>query len=115
MIRKILKERGVLVKQNKISFLLFGILSFAAFLGLYAESIACFFEKYLHYMDPLKMIIIVIIISIVLFILVFVTALILLIMEKLAPKIFVVLLITNIVIGIPATIWSLFVLAMGWG
>ncbi len=103
------------MKQNKISFLLFGILLFAAFLGLYAESIAYFFEKYLHYMDPLKMIIIVTIISIVLILLVFVTALMLLILGKIKPKSFVTLLITNVVIGIPVSIWSLFVLTMGWG
>lgn len=88
---------------------------FALFLGLYIEGISYFFEKYFYYIDSLKMIIILTIITILLFILVFFISLFLLIKDKLRPKSFSILLIVNVIIGLPISLWLLFALVMGWG
>lgn len=103
------------MKKNININILFGLSLFAAFLGLFAQSIARFFESRLFYMDSLKMLIIVTISSISLFILVFFIQLILLTVRKLKPKRFMALLITNGVMGVLVSIWSIFVLNMWWG
>lgn len=88
---------------------------FAAFLGWYAQDIAYYFENHLFYQDPFKTLIIVTITSVVLFIISFVINTILLAIQKVKPRIYIILLIANVFIGFFVSLWSLFVLAMWWG
>src|SRR5690625_563922 len=100
------------MKRNILDIFLFGIILFAAFLGWYAQDIAYYFESY---QDPFKTLIIVTITSVVLFIITFVINTILLAVQKVKPRIYIILLITNVFIGFFVSLWSLFVLAMWWG
>lgn len=103
------------MKRNILAIFLFGIILFAVFLGLYAQDIAYYFESHLFYQNPFTTLIIVTVTSVVLFIATFVITTILLAMQKVKPKIYIVLLITNVFIGFFTSLWSLFVLAMWWG
>lgn len=94
--------------------LLLGIMLFASFLGLYAQSIAYFFENYLFYATPFITLIIVTITSVSLFIIAFVINTILLSIQKLKPRIYIVLLTINVIVGFLVSSWSLFVLLMWW-
>lgn len=94
--------------------LLLGIMLFASFLGLYAQSIAYYFENYLFYAAPFKTLIIVTITSVSLFIIAFVINTILLSIQKLKPRIYIVLLTINVIVGFLVSSWSLFVLLMSW-
>lgn len=103
------------MKRNILAIFLFGIILSAAFLGWFAQDIAYYFESHLLYQDPFKTLIIVTITSVVLFIITFVINTILLAIQKVKPRIYIILLITNVFIGFFISLWSLFVLAMWWG
>lgn len=87
----------------------------AAFLGLFAQDIAYYFEDHLFYEPALKMLTIVTITSVSLFILAFIAGTILLSIERIKPKVYIRLLIANVFIGFFVSLWSLFILAMWWG
>src|SRR5699024_3071407 len=103
------------MKRNILVVFLVGMTLFAAFLGWYAQDIAYYFEKHLFYQAPFKTLIVVTITSVALFIILFVIHIMLLGGHKEKPRIYIILLITNIFIGFFTSLWSLFVLAMWWG
>ncbi|MBP2079412.1 hypothetical protein [Oceanobacillus polygoni] len=93
---------------------LLGITVFASFLGLYAQDIAYYFKEHLFYEYPFKTLVIVTITSVSLFFIVFVISTILLSIQKLKPRIYIVLLAVNVIVGLLVSSWSLFVLLMWW-
>jgi len=103
------------MKRKILAIFLIGITLFAAFLGWYAQDIAYYFENHLLYQDPFKTLIVVTITSFGLFIISFVINTILLVIQKVKTRIYIILLIANVFIGFFVSIWSLFVLAMWWG
>lgn len=90
---------------------LLGIMGFASFLGVYAQDIAYFFEEHL---EPFKTLTIVTITSVSLFIIVFVLNTILLSIQKVKRRVYIVLLTIDIIVGLLVSSWSLFVLLMWW-
>jgi len=87
------------VKQNVLSITLLCITLFAACLGLFAQDIAYYFADGLFDESPFKVLIIVTLTSIDLFIIVFVVEVILLASQQIKPKIFIRMLIANVLIG----------------
>ncbi len=102
------------MNRGILTVFLIGITLFAAFTGVYAQDIAYYFENHLFYQDPLKTLIIVTITSISLFLISFVLNTILLSIQKIKPRIYIILLIANVFIGFFVSLWSLFVLLMWW-
>jgi len=90
---------------------LLGMTLFASYLGLFAQSIAYFFEGLLPLMTTL---VIATLLSIVLYISTFVLATILLTAENINHTMYIILLFLNNIIGFFISGWSLFVLAMWW-
>ena len=103
------------MKRKVLSVILFSMTLIAAFLGIYGQDIAYYFEDHLFYESPFKTLIIVTVTSVSLFLLTFIIEIILLAVQKIKPKVFIMLLITNGVVGFFISWWSLFVLAMWWG
>ncbi|MEI3613750.1 hypothetical protein [Pseudogracilibacillus sp. SO30301A] len=103
------------MKRIVLSIILLSMTLLAAFLGLYGQDIAYYFEDHLFYESPFKTLIIVTVTSVSLFLLTLIIEIILLARQNLKPKVFIVLLMTNVVIGFFVSWWSLFVLAMWWG
>lgn len=103
------------MKRKVLSIILLSMTLFAAFLGIYGQDIAYYFEDHLFYKSPLKTLIIVTVTSVSLFLVTLIIEIILLAVQKLKPKVFITLLMTNVVIGFFVSCWSLFVLAMWWG
>lgn len=99
------------MKRIILVIFLLGITGFATFLGWYAQNIAYYFEEHL---DPFKTLVIVTITSVSLFIIAFVTNTILLSIKKLKPRIYILLLIVNVFVGLLVSSYSLFVLLMWW-
>lgn len=102
------------MKRKILAIFLLCITLFAALLGWYAQDIAYYLENHMLYQDPFKTLIIVTITSVGLFIIAFVIHTILLAIEKIKPRIYIFLLIANVVIGFIVSLWSLFVLTMWW-
>lgn len=103
------------MKGKTLAIILIANTLFAAFLGLFAQDLAYYFEEHLFYQDPIKMLTIVTIASVSLFIISFIITTILLAIQKLEAKLSVILLVSNVIIGFFVSFWSLFVLAMWWG
>lgn len=87
---------------------------FASLLGWYAQDIAYYFQDHFSYEDPFKTLVIVTIISVSLFLIAFVINTILLSIHKSKPRIYIVLLAVNMIVGLLVSSWSIFVLLMWW-
>lgn len=103
------------MKKEKIIVMPLLIILIATILGFYAQDIAYYFEDHLLYVAPMTMLTIVTVTSISLFILAFIIGIILLAKGKVNPKVYIILLLVNIAVGLVISFWSLFVLAMWWG
>lgn len=103
------------MKRKVLSVILLSMTLIAALLGIYGQDIAYYFEDHLFYEPPFKTLIIVTVTSVSLFLLTLIIEIILLAVQKIKPKVFLTLSITNVVVGFFISWWSLFVLAMWWG
>ena len=87
----------------------------AALVGIFGQDIAYFLGETVAILDPIRALTMVTILSISLFLFTFILATIFFMQQRIDTKVYLLLIVLLLVIGILVTIWSLFVLAMWWG
>lgn len=87
----------------------------ATSLGLFGQDVAYFLDTHIGVFHPLSYLTAITILSILLYIINFIQLCLLLIKNKLKGKRFMTYLTVTLLLGIPTSLWSIFVLAMWWG
>lgn len=99
----------------KINVLIFGSMILATILGVFGQGLAYFMNENIVKTYPIYYLSVLTLISIFLYVVSFILTYVSLKKRKIEKEIFDLYLIAICLLGLPTSLWSLFVLAMWWG